>query len=265
MLRMFDDHEYREIFRRTVDRELAAVKRVIEDLRQLARPPALQRTPVDVSESVLEVVESMRPAAEEAELSLLVTPASEPLLIEGDRMALGRVYRNVLSNAIQATPPGGRIAITIAERGERVHVSVADTGCGIPADRLPAIFNDFITTKRRGLGLGFAISKKIVEQLNGRITVSSEVRRGDDLRDRFSEGIGVLSPSGPDRLARYRHYGCATTAPHTKTLPTRQRGESTRLSRDADRQDVSGVTMERLHCLDPPAQRRTHPRGVRHG
>ena len=89
MLRMFDDHEYREIFRRTVDRELAAIKRVIEDLRQLARPPALQRTPVDVSESVLEVVESMRPAAEEAELSLLVTPASEPLLIEGDRMALG--------------------------------------------------------------------------------------------------------------------------------------------------------------------------------
>ena len=96
----------------------------------------------------------------------------------GNSVRFSRVYRNVLSNAIQATPPGGRIAITIAERGERVHVSVADTGCGIPADRLPAIFDDFITTKRRSLGLGLAISKKIVEQLNGRITVSSQVGEG---------------------------------------------------------------------------------------
>ena len=133
---------------------------------------------MDVNESVHEVVESMQPAAEAAGLSLLVTAASEPLVIEGDRMALGRVYRNLLSNAIQATPPGGRVAITIAERKERVRVSVMDSGCGIPANRLPAIFDDFITTKRRGLGLGLAISKKLVEQLDGHITVSSEVGEG---------------------------------------------------------------------------------------
>jgi signal transduction histidine kinase len=57
-------------------------------------------------------------------------------------------------------------------------VTVADTGCGIPAERLAAIFDDFVTTKRRGLGLGLAISKKIVEQLGGRIAVSSEVGSG---------------------------------------------------------------------------------------
>ena len=55
---------------------------------------------------------------------------------------------------------------------------MTDTGSGIPADRLSRIFDDFVTTKRRGLGLGLAISKRIVEQLDGTITVESEVGRG---------------------------------------------------------------------------------------
>jgi signal transduction histidine kinase len=63
-------------------------------------------------------------------------------------------------------------------RGEIVQIRISDTGCGIPADRLQAVFEDFVTTKRRGLGLGLAITKKIVEQLGGRITVASEVGKG---------------------------------------------------------------------------------------
>jgi len=55
---------------------------------------------------------------------------------------------------------------------------VTDTGSGIPPERLGAIFDDFVTTKRRGLGLGLAISKRIVEQLDGTIAVASEVGRG---------------------------------------------------------------------------------------
>jgi len=61
---------------------------------------------------------------------------------------------------------------------DRVQFRIYDTGCGIPQDRLAAIFDDFVTTKRRGLGLDLAISKKIVEQLGGRISVASEVGKG---------------------------------------------------------------------------------------
>jgi signal transduction histidine kinase len=62
---------------------------------------------------------------------------------------------------------------------------VADTGSGIPADRLPAIFDNFVTTKRRGLGLGLPISKQIVEQLDGTIAVKSELGRGTSFILRF--------------------------------------------------------------------------------
>jgi len=79
------------------------------------------------------------------------------------------VFRNRITNAIKATEPGGRVSIVTA-RALRSWISVADT------DRLSRIFDDFVTTKRRGLGL--AISKRIVEQLDGTITIESEVGRG---------------------------------------------------------------------------------------
>ena len=64
------------------------------------------------------------------------TTRPEPLVIDGDRFALGRVYRNLITNAIQATAPGGRVTIATARVGDHVEISVTDTGSGIPADRI---------------------------------------------------------------------------------------------------------------------------------
>jgi signal transduction histidine kinase len=64
-------------------------------------------------------------------------------------------------------------------------VSVSDTGSGIPSERLGAIFDDFVTTKKRGLGLGLAITKRIVEQLDGTISVASEIGKGTTFSVRF--------------------------------------------------------------------------------
>jgi signal transduction histidine kinase len=120
----------------------------------------------------------MIPHAETAGLTLRAELTHEPAFIEADLFALGRVHRNLILNAIQATAPGGLIVAATDVQHDRVLIKVYDTGCGIPADRLQAIFEDFVTTKRRGLGLGLAISKKIVEQLGGRISVASEVGKG---------------------------------------------------------------------------------------
>ena len=120
---------------------------------------------------------------------------TDPLVIDGDRFALGRVYRNLITNAIQATA-AGRPRRRSRRRAPAIacEITVTDTGSGIPPDRLSAIFDDFVTTKRRGLGLGLAISKRIVEQLDGTITVESEVGRGTTFTLRF--------PARDDRSAQ---------------------------------------------------------------
>jgi signal transduction histidine kinase len=122
--------------------------------------------------------------------------AAEPVIIEGDVFALGRVYRNLLTNAVQATQAGGRVTIATRRDADKVEVTVSDTGTGIPAERLGAIFDDFVTTKKRGLGLGLAITKRIVEQLSGTITVTSEVGRGTTFTMLFpvtKEPVGVAA------------------------------------------------------------------------
>jgi signal transduction histidine kinase len=176
--KMFDDVEYRETFKRTVEREMVVIKRVLDDLRNIARPIPLERFPIEVDRSLAEVVESMQQHAETAGLTLRSELASPGVYIEGDLFALGRVYRNLIVNAIQATAPGGLVVVATELANELVQVRVYDTGCGIAADRLGKVFEDFVTTKRRGLGLGLAISKKIVEQLGGHISVASEVGKG---------------------------------------------------------------------------------------
>ncbi len=178
MMKMYEDGEYRDEFKRIVDREGSIIKRVLDDLRNIARPMPLERFPIDASRTVAEAAEAMHHHAETAGLTLKTELAIDPAYIEGDVFALGRVYRNLILNAIQATAPGGVIVAATEVRGPRVQVRIFDTGCGIPPERLAAVFEDFVTTKRRGLGLGLAISKKIVEQLGGQISVASEVGKG---------------------------------------------------------------------------------------
>ena len=176
--KMFEDAEYRETFKRTVERELVIIKRVLDDLRNIARPIPLERFPVDLNRTVADAAEAMEQHVETAGLTLRTELSPETVYIEGDVFALGRVYRNLILNAIQATAPGGLIVVASEAHADRVQVRIYDTGCGIPAERLGQIFEDFVTTKRRGLGLGLAISKKIVEQLGGTISVASEVGKG---------------------------------------------------------------------------------------
>ena len=180
--------------RATIERELATLKRFMDDLRNVVKPRPVERFIMDVNGSVSEIVEPMKVEGDRNGVTVESRYADGPLLIEGDRFALGRVYRNLITNAIQATEPGGRVTISTSRVGDQVEIVVADTGSGIPADRLGAIFEDFVTTKRRGLGLGLAISKRIVEQLDGTIAVESEVGRGTTFTLRF--------PARDDRSAQ---------------------------------------------------------------
>jgi signal transduction histidine kinase len=138
----------------------------------------------------------MQATAEGSSLVLEAALCSGPLYIEGDRYALNRVYSNLIKNAFQATPSQGRVTVRTTHQDSHATVEVSDTGSGIAPERLATIFDDFVTTKRRGLGLGLAISKRIVEQLDGTIIVASEVGRGTTFTMRFP-----LTQARTERLA----------------------------------------------------------------
>ena len=144
----------------------------------VARPRPLDRVPIDVNAVVADALDAARADADRAQVNLAGHLSAGAQTIAADGFALGRVFRNLIVNAVQATSPGGRVDVRTTESDTSVTIEVVDTGVGIPPDRLTAVFDDFVTTKKRGLGLGLASSRRIVEQLGGTIAVTSEVGRG---------------------------------------------------------------------------------------
>jgi signal transduction histidine kinase len=185
MLKMYDDPEYRELFARTVDREFSTIRRVFDDLRNIAKPMPLERFPIDLRKLVVDTAEAMRANADLAGIDYVTHAGEGDIWATGDMFAVGRVCRNLITNALEATPPQGRVTVTVERADNRARIVVRDTGCGIPRERLETLFEDFTTTKRQGLGLGLAIARKIVDQLGGSIVAVSAPGEGTTLTVEF--------------------------------------------------------------------------------
>jgi two-component system NtrC family sensor kinase len=100
-------------------------------------------------------------------------------IMYADPEQLDQVFTNLIRNAVQAMPEGGRLTIATAkEDADQVTASVADTGVGIPEETLKKVFEPLFTTRVRGIGLGLAIAKTLVEGHDGAIEVTSEVGEG---------------------------------------------------------------------------------------
>lgn len=106
------------------------------------------------------------------------------LRVKADDARLQQVLLNLLTNALKFTPRGGRVALSCVEEGERVFLHVADTGPGIPAERIAWIFEPFTqldkasTGAQEGVGLGLAISRQLARAMGGDVTVASETGKG---------------------------------------------------------------------------------------
>ena len=163
---------------------------LVNDLLELSRVEAGQLPmtprPVEVAALLRGVAEEYRAAAEGVGLTLAVGAAAEDARIVTDPDRVRQVLGNLLSNAVKYTPPGGSIELravdqTAAER-DGVALQVADTGSGIPADKLNAIFDEFARLDMHehvpGVGLGLSIARRIAGMLGGELTVASEMGRG---------------------------------------------------------------------------------------
>jgi signal transduction histidine kinase len=125
------------------------------------------------------------PKLAEARLSYARVGCDTDLRLRANADRLQQVLLNLLTNAIKFTPAGGTIAMECGGDERFTRISVRDTGCGIPAEHLEHIFDPFvqvdrnrIESRQRGVGLGLAISRELVEAMGGELSVSSELGAG---------------------------------------------------------------------------------------
>jgi signal transduction histidine kinase len=134
---------------------------------------------VPLREAMASAESLVAPQARAKGLTLAVAECPRGLAVRADGEKLRQVLANLLSNAVKFTDAGGRVEISCAADGERVSIAVADTGIGIPPDKLTAIFDPFVqvrsdlTRLHEGTGLGLAISRDLARGMGGDLTVES--------------------------------------------------------------------------------------------
>jgi signal transduction histidine kinase/HAMP domain-containing protein len=180
--------EHQTFYLSRVNHNIERLTRMINDLLDLSRIEAghmeLQTTSVDIGSIAREVVELLKPMAEENSLTLATNIIDPIPLIQDDRDKLIQIFTNLTNNALKFTPPSGTVTAKVKYHPDGyIHACVTDTGCGIPLDEQKTVFERFYRSqsadlKNRGAGLGLAITKSLVELHGGTIGVESTLGQG---------------------------------------------------------------------------------------
>ncbi|HTD59924.1 MAG TPA: ATP-binding protein [Gemmatimonadaceae bacterium] len=137
-----------------------------------------------VNETVTRCAELVETLARERHIEFSVEACGADLTVLADADKVQQVLLNLLSNAFKFTPPGGSVVLSCAARGNDALISVADTGRGVPAEKLDAIFDPFVQVDQRrartqeGIGLGLSISRELSRAMHGDLTVESVLGAG---------------------------------------------------------------------------------------
>jgi signal transduction histidine kinase len=158
--------------------EITRINRIVSDLLQTARPhpPKVRKSDLNTTVEHAVMLGRQQALSRSIEITLRKDPSLPEVEHDGDQ--IHRVLLNLLLNSLQAIDDSGEIAVTVELQGQNAVIEVADNGRGIPPDHLPNIFRPFYTTKGEGTGLGLSLARRIVEDHQGRINVTSTVGKG---------------------------------------------------------------------------------------
>lgn len=214
--------EFAEVISRCGRSLLTVINDILDFSKLEADRVQLAAAPFDVGAALNDIAALLTPAARHKKLALKqVIDAPLPRLV-GDEARFRQVLTNLVGNAVKFTDAG---SVTIVARAEqkggqaRLLIDVCDTGCGIPADRLVAVFETFVqvdasaSRRHEGTGLGLSISRKLVERMGGSLRVDSTLGVGSTFT------LDVCLPIAADELAR-----AATPAPTAPVLAYRAPG-----------------------------------------
>jgi PAS domain S-box-containing protein len=204
VLRLAHDADARNRAQQMMDRQLTHMVRLIDDLLDASRISRnkldLRKSRVTLAEIVESAVEAAQPAIDAAGHELIVSLPSRAVYLDADLTRLAQVLSNLLANAAKYTEGGGRISLSAERTAAAIHVTVADTGIGIPRDALPGIFDMFSQVDRSierttgGLGIGLAMVKGLTEMHGGSVTADS---RGAGHGSTFTVTLPTLEDAAP--------------------------------------------------------------------
>ena len=154
-------------------RQIDSLAQMAEEFSSFAKMPEPKLERVNLVQVVSDAVLLL---SKESDMPIAWKFDREEVFVQADPLQLGRVFTNILKNAIQSIPSGrtGEIAAELRVKDKRVMVEFRDNGKGLPESLRDKIFSPNFSTKNSGMGLGLAISRKIVEQLGGEIAYQTK-------------------------------------------------------------------------------------------
>ena len=158
-----------------IEREISNSDKILSDMLNFARPPVPTLRPSDINRLIEEVIETCNiyeniKAIRELDQRIEMIPLDKDLMRQ--------VFVNVILNAIEAMPEGGELRVLTKKEDGSIRIEFIDTGRGIEEENLVKVFQPFFTTKAKGIGLGLAVSKRIIEQHEGSIDIRSTTGKG---------------------------------------------------------------------------------------
>jgi PAS domain S-box-containing protein len=193
----------------TIDRQVAVIKRLADDLTELTRMGAgklsLQLEPVHVQELLQSIISGYLAEAQRRGLQLQLLMPPTPIVVTADAARLQQIVANLLQNALKYTPAGGRIWLKAATEADEVVIRVEDTGVGIAPDMLPKIFDLFTQeapdsiASEGGLGIGLALVTELAKLHGGFVEVRSQGKgKGSEFTVRLPLAPQPTALSGGD-------------------------------------------------------------------
>jgi len=165
--------------------EIQRIEALLKSLLSFAKPPKLQLTVVDMNDLLDQTIDfSLRHPLLSSDPSIELNVSKDldkhTPVMPADPIQLQQVFLNLLFNAIEAMPDGGVLGIKsfYDQNANTITIEISDTGQGIDKDIIDDVFKPFFTTKSKGTGLGLAITRRIVEDHNGVISVTSDPGKG---------------------------------------------------------------------------------------
>lgn len=187
----------------TIVTQVERITKIINQLLTFARRRPAEPRPMDLKQTVGDCLEMVHERLVRHRIQAETTFEGPLPIIHADPDQMSQVLLNLVINAVHAMPDGGRLRVGAQSNGDGVALKIADTGCGIPPEHLPKIFESFFTTKEvgKGSGLGLPVVQGIIEEHGGNITVESEIGKGTTFCIRLpAKGAPDFHPGGAEKI-----------------------------------------------------------------